>query len=250
MGGSLGSRSVDILTPAPANRLGGRTLDLPSPSKVRRMPVSETLRSFRRNAVHVRQALELLQNDAGQRQVDSGYLTDEGLLERYKRLSIPVRRALNPTDRASFAAGARGTRGRAGRASVDARGGQSLMDRAAAGAGQPGGPRRIARAAPPDPRGLARRRGVLRQARSRSRVRPLIDRWGKAAEGIGSQLMEDAARVIVQLDEQAAAALGEPVILPPPAKTPPPPPDPKERGGRRALENRSDSSYDRYGRST
>src|SRR5215471_18920499 len=67
------------------------------------MPVSETLRSFRRNAVHVRQALELLQNEAGRLQVDSGYLTDEGLLERYKRLSIPVRRALNPTDRASFA---------------------------------------------------------------------------------------------------------------------------------------------------
>ena len=56
----------------------------------------------------------------------------------------------------------------------------------------------------------------------------LHDRWGKAAEGIGSQLMEDAARVIVQLDDQAAAALGEPVILPPPVKTPPPPPDPKE----------------------
>jgi len=67
------------------------------------MPVSETLRSFRRNAGHVRQALELLQSDAGQRQVDSCYLTDEGLLDRYKRLSIPVRRALNPTDRASFA---------------------------------------------------------------------------------------------------------------------------------------------------
>ena len=69
-------------------------------------------------------------------------------------------------------AGARGARGRAGPASLDARGGQSLMDRAAAGARQPGGPRRIARAAPADPRGLARRRRVLRQARSRSRVRP------------------------------------------------------------------------------
>ena len=63
----------------------------------------------------------------------------------------------------------------------------------------------------------------------------LIDQWGKAAEGIGSQLMEDAARVIVQLDEQAAAALGEPVILPPPAKTPPPPPDPKESWWTRIL---------------
>ena len=59
---------MDILTPAAANRLGDRTLDLPSPSKVRRMPVSETLRSFRRNAVHVRQALELLKNVQAQLQ--------------------------------------------------------------------------------------------------------------------------------------------------------------------------------------
>ena len=64
--------------------------------------MSETLRSFRRNAVHVRQALDLLQSEAGRLQVDAGYLTDEGLLDRYKRLSIPVRRALNPGDRASF----------------------------------------------------------------------------------------------------------------------------------------------------
>ena len=44
----------------------------------------------------------------------------------------------------------------------------------------------------------------------------LIDQWGKAAEGLGSQLMEEAARVVLLLDEAAAAALGEPVILPPP----------------------------------
>ena len=36
-------------------------------------------------------------------EVEGGYLQDAGLIERYKRLSIPVRRALNPTDRASFA---------------------------------------------------------------------------------------------------------------------------------------------------
>ena len=66
-------------------------------------PVSDLLRSFRRNAVHVRQALELLEQPSGPRQVDSGYLQDEGLLERYKRLSIPVRRALNAKDRAALA---------------------------------------------------------------------------------------------------------------------------------------------------
>ena len=44
-----------------------------------------------------------LEREAGRMQVDGGYLQDEGLLERYKRLSIPVRRALNGSDRASFA---------------------------------------------------------------------------------------------------------------------------------------------------
>jgi hypothetical protein len=63
----------------------------------------------------------------------------------------------------------------------------------------------------------------------------LMDRLGKAAESIGAQLMEDAARVIVLLDEAAAAELGEPVILPPPAKTPPPPPDPKEPWWRKLI---------------
>ena len=63
----------------------------------------------------------------------------------------------------------------------------------------------------------------------------LIDQWGTAAEGIGAQLTEQAAEVIIQLDEAAAAALGEPVILPPPPKTPPPPPDPDEKWWRRLL---------------
>jgi len=66
----------------------------------------------------------------------------------------------------------------------------------------------------------------------------LIDQWGKAAEGIGSQLMEDSARVIILLDDAAAEALGEPVILPPPPKTPPPPPDPNERWWKRLFGTR------------
>src|SRR3954470_9916707 len=63
---------------------------------------SETLRSFRRNAVHVRQGLDVSATDPGHLQVDRGYLQDGVMIERYKRLSIPVRRALNPNDRASF----------------------------------------------------------------------------------------------------------------------------------------------------
>ena len=61
--------------------------------------MSETLRSYRRNAVHVRQALELLTHESGQMHVERGYLQDAGVVERYKRLSIPVRRALNAHDR-------------------------------------------------------------------------------------------------------------------------------------------------------
>lgn len=202
------------------------------------MPVSDTLRSFRRNAVHVRQALELLQNEAGRLQVDSGYLTDEGLLERYKRLSIPVRRALNPTDRASFAQAL---------AALETDPGPRPLTLAAAshswtalqqeldsqvGLGGSRVPRRQILAGWLDA-------AAFYDKLDRDRAYDhLIDQWGKAAEGIGSQLMEDAARVIVQLDEQAAAALGEPVILPPPAKTPPPPPDPKESWWTRLLRKR------------
>jgi len=200
--------------------------------------VSETLRSFRRNAVHVRQALDLLQREAGRLQVDAGYLTDEGLLDRYKRLSIPVRRALNPGDRASFdqALTALAADPAIHREALEpvTQSWRRLQQELDSQVGL-GGAR------------VARRKilaGWLDAAAfydklDRDRAYDhLIDQWGKAAEGIGAQLMEDAARVIVELDEQAAAALGEPVILPPPAKTPPPPPDPKERWWTRWLRKR------------
>jgi len=63
----------------------------------------------------------------------------------------------------------------------------------------------------------------------------LIDQWGTAAEGIGDQLTEQAAEVIVELDTLIATVLGEPEILPPPPKTPPPPPDPDEKWWKRLL---------------
>ena len=202
------------------------------------MPVSETLRSFRRNAVHVRQALELLQHEAGRPQVDSGYLTDEGLLERYKRLSIPVRRALNPNDRASFAQALTALEGEPGARSsmltAVSHSWQQLQQELDSQVGLGGSrlPRRQILAGWLDA-------AAFYDKLDRDRAYDhLIDKWGKAAEGIGSQLMEEAARVIVQLDEQAAAALGEPVILPPPAKTPPPPPDPKESWWTRLLRKR------------
>ena len=71
------------------------------------MPLSpqdaETVRAFRRNAVHVRQALRAVQ--AAEHQVVSvvdGYIQDAGWLERYRRLSTPVRRAAMESDKASL----------------------------------------------------------------------------------------------------------------------------------------------------
>jgi hypothetical protein len=190
--------------------------------------VSDVLRSYRRNAVHVRQALQLLEREAGRLQMDGGYLQDEGLHERYKRLSIPVRRALNAGDRASFAqalaaldSGAPGADAPHADARLAWRKLQQELDTTVVLGGSKIPRRQIL--------GDWLAAAAFYDALDRDRAYDqLLDHWGKAAEGIGSQLMEDAARVIVLLDEAAATALGEPVILPPPAKTPPPPPDPKE----------------------
>jgi hypothetical protein len=189
--------------------------------------VSETLRSFRRNAVHVRQALDVLTQAEHQLQVDGGYLQEEGLIERYKRLSIPVRRALNANDRASFAQAlaALETEGDGGRPLATARDAwQKLQQELESTVGLGGAkvPRRQILGGWLDA-------AAFYDKLDRDRAYDhLIDQWGRAAEAIGSQLMEDAARAVILLDEAAAHALGEPVILPPPVKTPPPPPDPKE----------------------
>jgi hypothetical protein len=192
--------------------------------------VADILKSFRRNAVHVRQALEFVasQPATGQVQVDAGYIQDAGMIERYKRLSIPVRRALNDGDRASFAEALRAldTAPPAGAATLEpARRAWHKLQVELDSTVMLGGAR------------VARRQILMawleaaafydKLDRDRAYDR-MIDQWGKAAEGLGSQLMEDATGAILLLDEAAAAALGEPVILPPPPKMPPPPPDPKE----------------------
>ncbi len=192
----------------------------------------DTLRAYRRNAVHVRQGLARLQEDAGRVQVGGGYLQNEGLIERYKQVSIPVRRALNPTDRVSFAQALDSLREATeaapatGATGIDAvtRAWTKLQTELDTIVGLGGGkiPRRQILAGWLD---AAAFYDKLERDRAYD---TLMDQWGKAAEGIGAQLMEDAARVIVDLDDVVADALGEPRILPPPVKTPPPPPDPKE----------------------
>jgi hypothetical protein len=190
----------------------------------------EALRSFRRNAVHVRKALEFMAQEPGHVGVERGYLQDAGLMERYKRLSIPVRRALNGSDRASFEQALAELAGSDGLARITANW-QKLQTELDSTVGLGGGkvPRRQILA---DWLDAAAFYDTLERDRAYDR---LIDQWGKAAEGIGAQLTEQAAEVIIELDAMAAAALDEPVILPPPPKTPPPPPDPDEKWWKKLL---------------
>ena len=186
--------------------------------------MSETLRSFRRNAVHVRQALPLLHEEARNLQMTGGYLEDEGIVDRYKRLSIPVRRALNPTDKASFAHALAALRERGGDiGTVEAAWTrlQAELDSTVVLGGS-----KVTRRTVLD--SWLKAAAFYDSLERETSYTQVLDQYGKAAEGLSTGLTEEAARVILLLDEAAAGALGEPVILPPPTKTPPPPPDPKE----------------------
>ena len=66
--------------------------------------MTESLRAFRRNAVHVRTALARLGERGTRVTVDDGRLQHDRQIHQLKDLAIPVRRALNASDRASFAA--------------------------------------------------------------------------------------------------------------------------------------------------
>jgi len=192
---------------------------------------SDDLRAFRRNAVQVRQGLEGLSHPEGRLQVDRGQIRDAHLIERYKRLAIPVRRALNPTDRVSFAAAMMTSRALASAAGAPA---ASLAESERAWTALQAeldstvslGGNKVARRKILD--GFLDAAAFYDQLDRDKAYNAFIDEWGTAAEGMGGQLTEDAARVIVLLDAVAATVLGEPAILPPPEKTPPPPPDPKE----------------------
>src|SRR4030095_15720851 len=138
---------------------------------------------------------------ASQMQMDGGYLQEEGLIERYKLLSIPVRRALNPNDRASFAQalaelessdpGARD--GLTGARDAWRKLQQELESMVVLGGTRV--PRRQILGGWLDA-------AAFYDKLDRDRAYDhLIDQWGRAAEGIGSQLMEDAARAVILLDE-------------------------------------------------
>ena len=193
---------------------------------------AEIVRAFRRNAVHVRAALTRLHDEQrqGLRVVD-GYIQEEGWVERYRRVSTPVRRAAMDNDKASlrrtFAILERAQAAEPSEAFAAAR--QALAQVQAELDSVIGlGGKKITR-------------GEMFRAwmdaavfyDSTDKQRPyeeMVALHGKALEAMAAQLTEDYAAAVLKLDEAAALALGEPLILPPPGKTPPPPPDPKEKG--------------------
>jgi hypothetical protein len=199
---------------------------------------SDALRAFRRNAVQVRLGLAGLTHTEGRLEVDRGQIRDANLIERYKRLAIPVRRALKTTDRVAFATALEAVREAEGPAGAEGNTGfvgfegfpdterewttlQAELDSTVTFGGV-----KVARRKILD--GFLDAAAFYDQLDRDKAYNAFIEEWGTAAEGLGGQLTEDAARVIVALDTLAARVLGEPEILPPPEKTPPPPPDPKE----------------------
>ena len=191
---------------------------------------AEILRAFRRNAVHVRQTLRIVKEAEQQTvRVVDGYIQDSGWLERYRRLSTPVRRAAMESDKASLRRTLAALEEELRDGDALARARDAFSDVQAELDSTVGlGGRKVAR-------------GEMFRAwmdaavfyDSTDKQRPyeeLLAAHGKAIESMAAELTERYAEAILSADEAAAAALGEPVILPPPEKTPPPPPDPKEKG--------------------
>jgi hypothetical protein len=193
---------------------------------------AEIVRAFRRNAVHVRQALRAVQAAEHQAvSVVDGYIQDAGWLERYRRLSTPVRRAAMDSDKASLK--------RALAAMERAGGGHG--DGALANARRVYGELQAELDSTVGLGGRKVARGEMFRAwmdaavfyDSTDKQRPyeeLVAAHGKAIESLSADLTESFAKAVIAADEAAAEALGEPIILPPPEKTPPPPPDPREKG--------------------
>lgn len=194
----------------------------------------EVVRAFRRQAADVRRALGASDRASAPLKVVGGYIQAEGWLQQTRRLSVPIRRIHLPHDKASFlrscqilerdddpaiAAGARAA-GDAYRAFLAELEVQTTL-----------GGRKIAR-------------GEMLRAwldaivfyDSHDKSQPyeeMLEEMGKAVEGIALHLTEQMAATVLELDDVAARALGEPVILPDPVPTPPPPPEP--RGWRQWL---------------
>jgi hypothetical protein len=187
----------------------------------------EIVRTFRRQAQDVRRALAALgEQPPGRRMVD-GYIEVDRWLERYRRLSVPVRRTFLDHDKASF------------------RHSSAILRRL-----EDGELRRNAEAATAayqEVIGQLARETVLGGRRvkgtemvkawldaavfydstdSRKPYEEMLATLGKAVEGLAAEYTEELARTVLMLDEVAAAALGEPLVLPDPEPAKPPPAEP------------------------
>ena len=201
-------------------------------------PDAEIVRAFRRNAVHVRNALRVLQEQARDAtdgrsavRVIDGYIQEDGWVERYRRVSTPVRRAAMENDKASLrralAILERAEAPDAADAVVAARGTLDQVQAELDSVVSLGG-RKV-------PRGEMFRAwmdaAVFYDSTDKQRpYEELVAVHGRAIESMAAQLTEEYAAAVIAVDEAAALTLGEPAILPPPERTPPPPPDPKEKG--------------------
>lgn len=191
----------------------------------------EIVRAFRRQAQEVRQALVTLNDQPAVRRMVDGYIEVEHWIERYRRLCVPVRRTFLDHDKASF---------RRSSAILERVEDQVLRTRAGV----------AARAYEDVMRQLARET-VLggRRVRGTEMVKAWLDaavfydstdtrklydemiaNLGKAVEGLAAEYTEDLGRAVLELDEVAAAALGEPRVLPDPEPVKPAPPEPGRRG--------------------
>jgi len=187
----------------------------------------EVVRAFRRQAQDVRRALAALADQPSGRRMVDGYIEVERWLERYRRLCVPVRRTFLDHDKASFRKSSAilrqvedaGLRARAEAATGVYEGVIAQLGRETVLGG-----RRI--------KGTEMVRAWLDAAvfydssDTRRQYDEMLASLGKAVEGLAAEYTEDLAGAVLQLDEVAAIALGEPLVLPDPEPAKPPPPEP------------------------
>jgi hypothetical protein len=192
----------------------------PPPPEV---PETTTLHEFRRNAVHLRDALARLAQVAGPVRMDTGFLDHTERFAVYQRLSTPVRRVLRPGDRIAFTRALTALRHAGGTPPDQSRAlderWQALqqdLDSSVTLGGEPVTRREV----------LAAWLDAITFHNTREfkdSYGRFLDRWGKAAEGMAAELAEQIAHTALRLDELAASALEEPLELPPPPPFAPPP---------------------------
>jgi hypothetical protein len=184
------------------------------------------LHGFRRNASPIREGLERLSKTDGSLRVDAPErVHQDARFLCYQRLSGPVRRTLRHTDRVSFQRimeEARVTAGAPHKVLAEiTTAWQALQQELDSTVSLGGGP--------------VERRRILHdwlEAVTFSNQREFKDsygaflaRWDKSGEALAAQLAEQAAAIVLRLDEVLADMLDEPLVLPPP----PPFVDPADR---------------------